>query len=301
MKLLIKVKNRVSKIISEPKMLFVYIRSKLAKEKLYKELENKNTKSGISELFFILSFDCDTRKDIEVIKDVIEKLHVINIKPVLAVPGELLIEGKQVYTTLLDYGVEFINHGYKSHSEKTTKGYISTFDYKDISFDEVADDIKRGDSALKEVLDVQVNGFRTPHFGNFQKKQQLSFLYEVISSLGYKYSTSTIPYFAFKNGSIFKQSDLFEIPVTGLISEPLRIFDSFLFYNNSENSLDSNAYSKEANLLIDFYKTNVNNGIINIYVDPSQIYSSEAFFDAMKTLTKFTHNVTYSELIAEIE
>lgn len=289
-----KIRNRIIKVFSEPKMAVIFLKSRIDRKKLY----NTYSKiSGLKKLHFILSFDCDTDKDIEVIGEIIEKLKKIGITPVLAVPGELLIKGRKEYQKVLENGAEFINHGYKNHSIKTETGYESVFDYYNISYEEIKKDVLMGDKVLKDILGIEVKGFRTPHFGNFQKRKQLRYLHKLLGELKYKYSTSTIPYFSFIYGAVFDKFGLPEIPITGLVSEPLRIYDSFLFYDNEKDTFNGQAYKKEGFEIVDFYKNNVASGLINIYADPSQIYKSEEFFEVMGALVEIAQNTTYEKLI----
>ena len=53
-----------------------------------KRYVNKSKKFGLDGKYFILSFDCDTEKDIEVVEDVNKKLIDLNISASYAVPGE---------------------------------------------------------------------------------------------------------------------------------------------------------------------------------------------------------------------
>lgn len=289
--------NRCKKILSEPKMLGIYIKSKLSKQRLYKQYSQSCARKGVQGRMFILSFDCDTLKDSEVIIDIINKLKVLRITPVLAVPGELLIQGSEQYKSALELGAQFINHGYKTHSIKTKDGYASVFDYYNISNEKVIEDIIKGHTAIKEVLGIEPKGFRTPHFGNFQKKKQFNLLYRTLKELKYDYSTSTIPYFAFEYGAVIEHDGILEVPVTGLVTEPLRVYDSFMFYDNERDCLNGSQYKSEGAQLVEFYKNHVENGIINIYVDPSQVYKNNEFFETMGLIREISENVTYDRLI----
>lgn len=296
-----KIKNRTKKIISNPSMVYYYAESRNNKENMYQAYSEKSEVWGVDALYFAISFDCDTDKDIEVIGGIADRLQALNIDPVMAVPGELLKRGASEYKALLEQGAEFINHGYKTHSIKSETGYESVFDYYNIPLEAVEEDILKGDLTIKEVLGVDPVGFRTPHFGNFQGRRQLKHLWTILRRLDYKYSSSTIPFFAYTNGACFERNGIMEIPVTGLISEPLRIFDSFLFFDNENNCFDGERYAAEGIALADFWKQNVKTGLINIYVDPSQVYDSEGFFQVLEELNGIAENTTYSALMEKIK
>ncbi len=294
------IKNRVGKILSHPDMLGIYLKSHSSDGRLLREYSERSAKNGIKKRYFVISFDCDTLGDIKVAGEITDRLFGMGIVPVMAVPGELLMQGQDVYRAIYDKGAEFLNHGYKTHSVKTAEGYDSTYDYKDVSFAEVKEDVVKGHKTIEEILGAAPNGFRTPHFGNFQKKKQLEFLYGVLKSLNYSYSTSTIPYFGLKRGAAYKTGGLLEIPISGMAGEPLRIFDSIFYFDGETDALRAEEYKEEGFAIADSYEKYTNSCIINIYADPSQIYGNEEFFSVMEKMSKVAENITYGKLAEEI-
>jgi len=110
---------------------------------LIKKKVNKGRKLRNKSMLFIL--DCDTHKDIECILKVLEDLHNVGIKPLLAVPGELLIQGQEVYKQVSLKGYKFINHGFKQHTFIDEKGrYVSNYFYEKINKVERQNDILGG-------------------------------------------------------------------------------------------------------------------------------------------------------------
>lgn len=293
--------RRINRILNNPMMLIYYIFSKAVRQNMFHHYSKISNREGINELKFVISFDCDTIQDIQVVEGVNQRLNDLGIIPVYAVPGELLIKGSEIYRKVLSTGAEFINHGYKIHSIREGNSYQSTFDYNDILLTEVEADIFKGHKTLIEHLGISPRGFRTPHFGNFQNRKQLCQLYNILKTLKYDYSTSTIPYFGLRFGAYFKKSGLIEIPVSGLITEPLRIFDSFLYFNNMSGKLKGSEYKREGLEIAQYYRRNVKYGVINIYADPSQIYNCDEFFQVMEEFADFAESTTYSQLVDEIE
>ena len=294
-----KIIRRISQIKNEPTMLFYYIQSKFIPKHLLSDYSNKNVL--LDRLYFVLSFDCDTVEDIEVVESLNEELSKIGVKAVYAVPGELLKKGKKQYRSLLSGGAEFINHGYLTHSIKVENEYINTLDYAKISLDEVKVDILRGDESIKELLGVTPKGFRTPHFGSFQKRIQLLYQHKILKELGYRYSTSTTPYFSLRYGAVFDDFGIYEIPMTGLASELLRVFDSFLFFDQGDGYFNGENYGAAGVKISEMYQENVTKGIINIYVDPSQVYGCKsAFLNTIEQISRNALSVTYSELLEHI-
>lgn len=293
--------GRIHRAMNEPSMVYYFLKSRFQRDLLFKGYSDLSDSQGISNLKFVLSFDCDTTNDIDVVEEVNRRLNERGIIPVYAVPGELLEKGIETYRHILYTGAEFINHGYRTHSVRKGNHYESTYDYSEIDLFEVEQDIVNGHNTIIKQLGITPKGFRAPHFGNFQKRNQLEYLHKVLISLNYRYSTSTIPYFGFKYGPYFKKFGLAEIPVSGLATEPLRIFDSFLFFNNESGSLNGIEYLKEGLKISKCYQKNVCSGIINIYADPSQIYNCEEFYQIMSEFADFSECMTYSQLVEEIE
>lgn len=258
---------------------------------------------GVKDKYFILSFDCDTLRDIEVVEDVHARLVEMGVTPSYAVPGELLLQGKEVYGRLHRSGVEFINHGFRSHTDyiPESRAYISTLFYDDMSPEAVREDVIKGHQAIRDVLGCEATGFRTPHFGTFQKKKYLDFLYDVLGELGYTYSTSTTPIYGMWNGSLVKhKSGLLEIPVTGCFNYPGRILDSWSFRFSPTRKFTENNYAEQFQKLVDYYKKSATPGVFNIYADPSQIYDWPIFFDCIKS-TRGLVNVNFQELVQNVQ
>ncbi|MBM4200927.1 MAG: polysaccharide deacetylase, partial [Gammaproteobacteria bacterium] len=188
--------------------------------------------AGVSRLYCVLSFDCDTADDIAVAESVHDRLRALGVRPVYAVPGELLQEGADVYRRIARRGGEFINHGQRRHTYYDTAlgRYASCYFYDEQGAAAVRDDVMAGDQTLRELLGIVPRGFRTPHFGTFQRPRQLRFLHGLLRELGYRYSTSTAPLYGFRYGPLFRRFGLTEIPVSGMADRPLTIQDSWGFF-----------------------------------------------------------------------
>jgi len=253
----------------------------------------------LNESIFILSFDCDTELDIEVLPAVIKRLKEIGIQPVLAVPGELIKKGTDVYHSLAKTGIEFVNHGYVQHTqlELPERVYVSSYFYHSLSRAEIRSDIVLGHKAIQEILGVSPTGFRTPHFGSFQKKSQLDFLRRLLKELGYKYSTSTTPVVGIKKGPYFK-TDVLEFPLTGCPNWPIKVLDSWGFAFAPKREVTKADYLDQISLMC--HEIEAGNPLfINIYADPSQIYDWPEFFEAMLRLAPYNVG-RYSEIVDKV-
>ena len=262
----------------------------------------KSKKFGLNDKYFILSFDCDTEKDIEVVEDVHQRLSRYNISPSYAVPGELLKLGSSTYRGLKDNGAEFINHGYLSHTSyiEKNKSYISTLFYDTLTNIDVRNDIYNGHHNFIDILGESPKGFRTPHFGTYKKTKQLNFLYSTLNDLKYSFSSSTTPVSGMWNGPIIKTpSGILEFPVTGCYDYPARILDSWGFRFSPTRKFNENDYVEQFKKMINFFENPAVSGIFNIYADPSQVYDWELFFECM-SMTSNLQNTSFDELISNI-
>ena len=252
--------------------------------------------SNLEESIFILSFDCDTELDIEVLPGVIKQLRDIGIQPVLAVPGELIKKGADLYLSLAKAGIEFMNHGYVQHTqlELPERIYVSNFFYHSLTRTEIRNDIILGHKSIQEILGVIPIGFRTPHFGSFQKKSQLKFLWKLLKELGYGYSTSTTPVVGIQKGPYFK-TDVLEFPVTGCPSWPIKVLDSWGFAFAPSREVTKADYLDQISLMYKEIKDG-HNLLINIYADPSQVYDWPEFFEALQKLAPYNVG-RYSEIM----
>ena len=293
--------NNIKKILKDPFYSFSYLAGNIYPQYFRKRYIKFSKKNNINSKYFILSFDCDTVKDIEVVSGVHKRLKKIGIKPTYAVPGQLLRLGAEVYLDLKKDGAEFLNHGYLDHTSynEENRSYTSTLFYDEISNEQVIEDITKGHLNYIDIFGEKPKGFRTPHFGTYQKKYQLDFLYTILNDLKYKFSSSTTPIYGMWKGAIQKgHTGIFEFPVTGAFDYPARILDSWSFRFSPTRKLNENDYLDQFKKIIKFFEDPKTFGIFNIYADPSQVYDWDGFFECMK-MTNNLNNKSFIELIDE--
>ena len=131
----------------------------------------------INKKLFLISFDCDTQKDIDALEILTQKLNNIDIKIVLAIPAELVKKNKDLITNLNNkHQIEFLNHGYYLHTEfnQDDKEYKPIFSYDKKSIDFIKEDIQLAHFFFNKEMNINLKGFRAPHFGdiNFEKKKK---------------------------------------------------------------------------------------------------------------------------------
>jgi peptidoglycan/xylan/chitin deacetylase (PgdA/CDA1 family) len=257
---------------------------------------------GVRRPYFVLSFDCDRAEDAATAWAVHKRLADMGVTPVYAVPGELLNRGETVYRRIHETGAEFINHGYREHTYfDTARGtHASCFFYDRLPRETVREDIISGDRNLRETLGVQARGFRAPHFGTFQRPAQLRFLHAVLRELGYAFSSSTVPLFAWRFGPAFRRYGLLELPVSGMGSRPLRILDSWTCFEAPNRRFEPADYAEEGRLAAERF-AGIGVGVLNYYADPSHIHDRPEFFETVAHWAKIAQPVTYSQLLAELQ
>lgn len=279
----------------------VWLVSRLAPSVFHMCNRLQSRKLKREEPSFVLTLDCDTPEDIDVVLDVDRRLSGLGIKPIYAVPGELLLRGKDVYGQLIEEGREFLNHGFYQHCsfDRAQGKYISSFFYDQTSPQLVEEDILLGHSILEKSIGATPKGFRAPHFGSFNKARDLYFLYSILKRLNYKYASTTTPVYSYKRGDLFFDFEfgVCEIPVSGCYDYPLATLDSWGF------RYDPTRRVNEQDFILQFQKIASekikSSGLINIYADPSQIHDWPEFFSVVESVAH--HNVgSFEDLIKKI-
>jgi len=290
--------RKVKTALFHPLSTLYFLRGRLNSRGLFRRYGQLSRRSGIREIWLILSFDCDTAEDIAKVWDVHSRLVDLGVAPVYAVPGELLQQGESVYLRILESGGEFLNHGYTQHTFfDAGKGrYASCFFYDQLPEATVRKDIVRGDRCLKDVLGVRVRGFRTPHFGSFQSSGQLRFLHSVLQELDYRFSSSTSPLYGFRFGPVFTKFGVNELPVTGMASTPLRILDTWSCFQAPRRVLTPQDYHSEGSAIAEIY-SELGVGLLNLYGDPSHIHDNELFFDTVKRWLSVSTSVNFETFL----
>ena len=273
---------------SSTELLALRVLGKISPNLLWELFQLQCSWAGINAPKYLLTFDCDTEIDIAVVSEVHAKLSNFGITPIYAVPGQLIERGLDTYKELASLGAEFINHGYVQHTFVDAKRakYLSTFFYDQISRKKALEDIDHGHETLVSKLGVTPKGFRTPHFGTFQSKENLLFLHEKLLSLGYSFSSSTGPRYSFLKGPNFFSNGITEIPVTGCPTWPLGILDSFNFRFSGSSKFIPEVFESEMKKAFEMMEKG-DLKRINMYADPSQVYDWEGFFESVARFAPF--------------
>ncbi len=259
------------------------------------------------KIIFFLSFDCDTEKDARVVPTLQNELHRHGLKACFAVPGMELEKHPEPYRALYNAGHEFLNHGYQSHChlKEETNEYISSFFYNQLPLKTWQTDVVRGHENIVQIFGTAPRGYRTPHFGSFQSVLQLSSLYRLLSQYGYRYSTSTLPLKRFVYGQVYRpQPDLWEFPLSGMFDNPFAVFDSWSIRFDPDRRYSDPDYFRIFQQNLDFALHHARRPyILNYYVDPSQVFDFDGFYQSLEYLLQHRDalmNPTYSEFTEKV-
>ncbi len=294
--------SRLIRAGGDPIGLITKIIGHIQPEWLFLRLQRLARQQGLKRSYFILSLDCDTDLDLEVIAQVHDGLKKVGIMPVYAVPGEQLEAGAEAYRSIAASGAEFINHGYYRHCyyDSESRIYRSTFFYDQMDREKVEDDIQRGHNAHLSILGKAPRGFRTPHFGSFQGPGNLRFLHGTLQNMGYLYSSSTLPLYGFRWGPVRQVKDSFyEIPVSGSFDNPGYVLDSWGFRYAPGRRYSEKDYLIQFEKMASLFQKPGALGLMNCYADPSQVYDWPDFFECMKLVAPIAVN-SYEHLLKDL-
>jgi len=234
----------------------------------------------------MLSFDCDTDADSEVVASVHSRLRSIGLSPLYAVAGEVLAAAATTYREIADDGAVFLNHGFRRHAaiDSTSGELTSTYFYGAAPTSEWQDDIRFGDEAIRNILGQNPDGFRTPHFASFEQPGELKALWGYLRTLGYRYSSSTRPLFTLRHGPFFDRDGITEFPVSGCISQPGQIIDSWGIIRNGDGTPER--LISELNAYLAIMKTG-QPLFLNMYLDPADIAAHEEVFSTLASFAPY--------------
>ena len=251
---------------------------------------------GLTNVHLVVSFDCDTDEDAAVVLEVHDRVKAMGINAIYAVPGMTLKSSVSVYRDLAEAGATFLNHGSRPHAMMQDGSYQSVTFYDRMSRSEIRADIEQGHRDVVDALGLEPTGFRTPHFGSFQKTKDLRFLHGVLSSMRYLYSSSTMPLWGFRRGPVFDRWGLVEFPVTGTYSSPGDVLDSWGYFAAPDRVGTPSAYRKEGRRVGEELRSS-GRGVMNLYADPAHIFGNDEFFGLLEDLLAFATPSSYDALL----
>lgn len=259
----------------------------------------RSSACGISGLNLFLSFDCDTDWDIDVVAPLDAFLKERNISTTYAVPGAQLERGRDVYAALAKSGREFINHGARAHAEWQGDQYVPVTFYQEMASDEVVADIELGHQIVTDIAGTRPVGFRAPHFGGFQRDEDLDLIYRTIGKLNYTYASTTVPEKALVNGPAWRIGEIMELPTSGSARYPNLILDTWTQLTNRHRYALGESYYELFAETIQTFERDGRSALLTWYGDPSHSWRQTPFLKAMDLIAeRGVPSVSGSEAVA---
>ena len=291
----------LAEAVADPASAAVRWRGRVRPSSLFAVHARLARRAGIDGIYMVLSFDCDTTEDTEVAPALHRELLELGVTAAYAVPGRLLREGGDAYREIAATGAEFLNHGHEDHAEWSDDlgRWVSRWFYDELSPAEIRADVVRGHADVGDTVGRDPEGFRAPHFGTFQRPENLRSLHALLRELGYRYSSSTVPLHGFRDGPVSERFGLLELPVSGAASAPLTILDSWGCFAAPDRFWGPPDYEREARGLADAVAS-AGAGVINCYADPSHVAGRPEFMAAVEAWRRVAQPLTPRELVAMV-
>lgn len=279
--------DRFGKAVRDPGLVKTWVCAKMISGWGAERHVALSRSAGLQRSCFVLSFDCDTDRDSAVVGALHARLRSGGLSPLYAVAGEVLAAAGDVYRAIARDGAVFLNHGFRRHAgiDPESGSIVSTFFYDAVPPEEWQRDIRLGGEAVSDILGDRPTGFRTPHFGSFERPRDLRNLWSFLAQNGYAYSTSTRPLFGLRYGPFFKRSGIVEFPVSGCLGQPEQILDSWGLVRNGDSG------SARLNAELAAYLELMKNGgpvLLNIYLDPADIAECDEVIDTLCKFAQFS-------------
>lgn len=270
-----------------PETCFKIVNTVLIDDKLIE----KNTN------IIVLSFDADTEEDTNCLDVLMDKVEEYGFKICVAAIGELVQEAPEQYKLVLDRGHELINHGYSRHACDSLRSQMLSYNLLESS--SIENEIYKCQQVIYDQFGVLLKGFRVPHFGTFQSVEQLKMLYNILSRLGFAYSSSTLASSAY-NFPAKDRMGIFEFPLTSLTDRPRSLFDSWNFMKSNKPRWNVNKFYSRFSQIIKFAVKDNQRYVLNFYFDPSHVLKIPQFekcLELIKSNQAVLKNMTYSDIL----
>lgn len=253
--------------------------------------------AGIDRLMLFLSFDCDTDPDIDGAPRLDHWLRGLGVRASYAVPGAQLVKGATTWRRLAAQGAAFMNHGALPHAEWQGDQYRSITFYDQMPRDAVVADIEEGHRIGVEILGRAPEGFRAPHFGCFQRPDQLDLVHATAKRLGYAYCSTTIPSYGLGQGPRVRVGEMVELPCFGSWRYPETILDSWTYLADRRVYRLTDTYAELFVETVDRMLDADIPGVLTFYADPSHVLDQAPFTRAIEhAVRRGVPSVTGTEL-----
>lgn len=246
----------------------IKIAENLITKSFHKNNTNQTSWNG-KKACFSLSFDCDYTKDVMSIAALLDILSSYSFKVSFACIGKFVEKYPKEHMRIIREGHEIINHTYTHpNNEELNPGQT----FNKITADQRRAEIEKCHTACKDILGYAPIGFRTPHFGNLHTED----VYDILTKLGYKYSSSTSAVKTPNFGLPFAKKGIMEFPLSNCPKHPFAVFDTWhsLERGNGKHKKNGEFYELFKKLMDESINAN---SYINLYFDPQDVINLKEF------------------------
>lgn len=230
------------------------------------------------KILLFLSFDVDCLCDSTAIPELCNLLDQKSISCNWAIIGKLLEENPDDYKPIMERKDEIINHGYSPHNSINSKGvYYASLFYHKMSFSEIEKEVRANQEAIHKHLGLSPIGFRTPHFGTFQKKEQLWQLYKILNENRILYSSSVHSLVQNVYDLQNNPHNIAEIPFSTRAGSTMSIFDSWEYLAAPNRRRTPQQFFPHFKRIINYALESKNPILLNFYFDPSHVVKNDGF------------------------
>ena len=238
----------------------------------------------------LLSFDVDMDADVDAIPALLDILRARALSASFACVGELVRQRPTEHRRVLAEGHEVLNHGYAIHNGRDATGaLVSTRFYNKLDPKEVDDDIRAGHEAIEQTLEVDLRGFRAPHFGTL-RWGDLRHVYETLRALGYPYSSSTA-LGTIGRGVPWMDEKLVELPVMGCPMHPMAPFDTWHLWSAPDHPHAPGDLARLGSRILGLARTPGGPSWINVYFDPAMVHSAPGELEGFLSLVAAARHI----------
>ena len=212
-----------------------------------------------------LSFDCDYSKDVEAFPSACELLSAQGLKASFAVVGLWVERYPELHRLLVAEGHEIVNHTY-SHPDNDEINPGRKF--RLISREEKKEELVRAHDIIGEVMGVECDGCRIPHFKDLFTPQ----IYGILREMGYRYDSSTLMTGVASAGRPYLADEgIWELPLTTCPKHPLTVLDTWhsLHVSHPFYKLSHDTPTEFCDLVWESIEVAIAcGGYVNVYLDP---------------------------------
>jgi hypothetical protein len=237
-----------------------------------------------------VSFDVDYPRDALALGPLCELLDKLGITASFAVVGEFVKRYPGQHRLLAEGGHELLNHT-QNHPDNELLCPDRNFDQ--LSPQEQAQEIELCTITCREMLGVELKGFRAPHFGNVSSRD----FYQLLAGQGYSFSSSMMATETETCGQPFLTAEgIWEFPVSTCPRHPFAVLDSWhALRKPGGRHTDSGQFAALVSESIEMAAEY--GAYLNLYFDPSHILEFPQAIEALSELSPERHGLpmlTYS-------